>query len=306
MKKRVITAVGYVVVMLGLLALKWAFPEYGSLGFDLLFWAISVLGAFEFMRAVGEISKAQWWTAMITCVLIVPVFVVTKLIVSSYQGAERGSIAALLSLMSVSSLGTMITASLLVFDFDRSSIKSTALSVLCILYCGVLASVGVNINHMATNSLPAIMLLIFLTAGVDTFAFFAGKLFGKRFPLKLAPHTSPNKTVVGSIGGIFGGIVAATIAYFVCAYLPVSPFAPAGYAILENAGGLHPCALFIVISVPAAILAQLGDLFESAIKRGCGIKDMGNCLPGHGGILDRFDSTLFAAVAVVVCFILLT
>lgn len=299
-----ITAVVYVVVMIGLLALKWAFPEYGSLGFDLLFWAISVIGAFEFMRAVKEISKAQWWTAMITCALIVPSFAATKMIATYYIGYEKASVAALMALMSVSSVGTMVTGSLLVFDFDRSSLKSTALSVLCILYCGVLACVGPNINHMTTNSFAAIMLLIFLTAGVDTFAFLVGKLLGKKFPLKLAPHTSPNKTVVGSIGGIVGGMIAATVAYFVCAYLPVSPYAPAGYAVFEYEGAIHPWLLLVLISVPASVLAQLGDLFESAIKRGCGIKDMGNCLPGHGGILDRFDSTLFAAVAIVVCFIL--
>lgn len=62
--------------------------------------------------------------------------------------------------------------------------------------------------------------------------------------------------------------------------------------------------MLILISVPTAILAQLGDLFESAIKRGCGVKDMGNILPGHGGVLDRFDSMLFATVAIVVCFMM--
>ena len=61
----------------------------------------------------------------------------------------------------------------------------------------------------------------------------------------------------------------------------------------------------MLISVPTSVLAQIGDLFESAIKRGCGIKDMGKLLPGHGGVLDRFDSMLFASVAIVVCFIII-
>lgn len=130
MKLRSITAVGYVVVILGLLVLKWQFPYYGSLGFDLLFWLISVVGAYEFLRAVGEVSKAQWWVVMITCLLIIPVFVVTKMTVGHFNGAEEGSEAALMMLMSVASVGTMVTASLLVFDFERSSLKSTALSVM--------------------------------------------------------------------------------------------------------------------------------------------------------------------------------
>jgi phosphatidate cytidylyltransferase len=304
MKQRTITAVGYVIVLLGLLFLKWLFPEYGSVGFDVLFWAISFIGAFEFMRAVKEISKAQWWTTMITCVLIVPTFVITKLVVSYFSSPEKGSEAALMMLMTVASVGAMVTASLMVFDFERSSIKSTAFSIFCIIYCGVLGCVGANINHMVINSLPAIMLMFFLTAGVDTFAFLTGKLLGKKFPLKLAPHTSPNKTVVGAIGGIVGGIVAAVVTYFICVNLPVSPFAPSDYVIFEYNGKLHPCVLLILIAIPTSIFAQLGDLFESAIKRGCGIKDMGKLLPGHGGMLDRFDSMLFSAVAIVVLFIM--
>ena len=61
----------------------------------------------------------------------------------------------------------------------------------------------------------------------------------------------------------------------------------------------------MLFALPTAILSQLGDLFESAIKRGCNIKDMGKILPGHGGILDRFDSMLFASVSIVVCFMLI-
>jgi phosphatidate cytidylyltransferase len=304
MKQRSITALVYVIVIVGLLALKWAFPEYGSIGFDVLFWAISVIGAFEFMRAVKEISKAQWWTVMITCALIVPSFVVAKMLVSYYSTPDKGSEFALMTLMTVASVGSMVTASLMIFDVERSNLKSTAYAIFCIIYCGVLGCVGANINHMVTNSFPAILLLFALTACVDTFAFLIGKFFGRFIPLKLAPHTSPNKTVVGAVGGVIGGIVAAVIVYFICVALPVSPYSPAGYVIFDYTGDLHPCGMLILIAIPTSIFAQLGDLFESAIKRGCGVKDMGKLLPGHGGMLDRFDSMLFAAVAIVVMFIM--
>ena len=90
MKARTITAIVYVAVILGLLVLKWLVP-YGGIGFDLLFWAISVIGAYEFMRAVNCVSKAQWWTAMITCILIVPTFVISKMLAEAvgYQDAAN-------------------------------------------------------------------------------------------------------------------------------------------------------------------------------------------------------------------------
>ena len=65
---------------------------------------------------------------------------------------------------------------------------------------------------------------------------------------------------------------------------------------------IHPAVCFLLIGLVTSAFAQIGDLFESAIKRECGIKDMGKCLPGHGGILDRFDSMLFSSVVVLFSF----
>ena len=312
MKKRFITGVVYVILMLGLLALKIYVPvidkgngnviDIGSIGFDVLFWAISVIGAFEFLRAVKDVSKKQWWMAMITCALITPAFVVTKLVFRAV-GSAYSSEAALIMLLSVASFGAMVVASLMVFDFENSNLKSTAFAELCILYCGVLTCVAPNINHLGQGlsgismSRTAILLLIFLTPSVDAFAFFIGLALGKKLPLKLAPHTSPNKTVVGAVGGLIGGVFAAVLVWLVTEYLPGASF--------DYDGPLHKLVLLIIFAVPSAIFAQLGDLFESAIKRGCGIKDMGKLLPGHGGVLDRFDSMLFASVAVVVCFMII-
>ena len=120
--------------------------------------------------------------------------------------------------------------------------------------------------------------LVFLGAfASDTFAFLVGKKFGKT---KLCPDISPNKTVEGSIGGIVGVIIS--------------------YAILTYIGNtwlnLDLNYLYMVIAgVIAGIAGQFGDLSASAIKRYCGVKDFGNLIPGHGGILDRFDSILFVA-----------
>ena len=112
--------------------------------------------------------------------------------------------------------------------------------------------------------------LIFIIAwGTDTFAYISGSLFGKN---KLCPKLSPNKTIEGSIGGIFGALMLTLIfaKYF----------------------KLLPLWAFALLSFLGAIVAQMGDLMASKIKRMTGIKDYGFIMPGHGGILDRFDSII--------------
>lgn len=115
--------------------------------------------------------------------------------------------------------------------------------------------------------------LVFIIAfGTDTFAYFAGNKFGKR---KLCPKISPNKTVEGSIGGIIGSLILTVI-----------------FAMIMNLDALLRLMILAVIS---SIISQLGDLVASRIKRVSGIKDYGKLIPGHGGVLDRFDSIILVA-----------
>lgn len=123
------------------------------------------------------------------------------------------------------------------------------------------------------------VLLSFVCAWLtDTGAYFTGKFLGKH---KLIPHVSPKKTVEGAIGGVVFAAVAAVI------YLSIAK--KCGMEYSENISYLAIAILGLVTSV----LSQLGDLIASAIKRDCNVKDFGNLLPGHGGLLDRFDSVLF-------------
>lgn len=111
----------------------------------------------------------------------------------------------------------------------------------------------------------------------DAFALFAGMLFGKH---KLAPSLSPKKTVEGAVGGLVGAVVCVLV-----------------YAVVVNQiWHLTPNYLvFALYGVLGSIISQLGDLSFSYIKREYGIKDYGNIFPGHGGVLDRFDSVIFCA-----------
>jgi phosphatidate cytidylyltransferase len=130
-------------------------------------------------------------------------------------------------------------------------------------------------------------LLVFLFACVwlgDTAALYVGKAFGKR---KLAPRLSPNKTIEGSIASVVGSVAFGMGVYYLGLYL-----AGHGYTALQiNAPAWQMVLLAIILNVAA----QLGDLLESAIKRGAGVKDSGTMLPGHGGLLDRIDALLLAA-----------
>lgn len=118
-----------------------------------------------------------------------------------------------------------------------------------------------------------VMFTFLATWASDTGAYFVGRFLGKK---KIAPTLSPNKTVEGSVGGFAGAVILSVIVGMVL-HLP----------------WYHGLALGVIFGV----LSQLGDLSESAIKREIGIKDFGNVMPGHGGILDRFDSMLFAGPA---------
>lgn len=132
---------------------------------------------------------------------------------------------------------------------------------------------------------------IFLTLGFawggDSAAYFAGRAFGKH---KLAPVVSPHKTVEGAIGGLLGsmllGVVITAIYKTFCGRIVGVP--------IENLGLTYYIIIIIMAGV-ASILGIMGDLFASTVKRQCGIKDYGTIFPGHGGILDRFDSVLFIA-----------
>lgn len=146
----------------------------------------------------------------------------------------------------------------------------------------VLAMAYTLTNNFDKQLLLIVLLPIYLN---DTLAYVSGRIFGKR---PMIPSVSPKKTWEGFIGGLLGAaLVMLAILYFV------------GYFTTQNALAI------VIISALASILATLGDLFESKLKRSIGIKDSGNILPGHGGILDRIDAMLFVAPVLFILLILL-
>lgn len=144
----------------------------------------------------------------------------------------------------------------------------------------VLTATWISVVQLQARS-PALLLALMAIVWVaDTAAYFAGRRFGKR---KLAPAISPGKTWEG----VYGALIA--VALYALALLPFSH--DAGYS-----DGLVPAAVAVWVAVVLALaaLSIVGDLFESQLKRQCGVKDSGRVLPGHGGVLDRIDALMAA------------
>ncbi len=172
--------------------------------------------------------------------------------------------------------------STIVFQFGKVDMGKIALVFMTSLYI-----IGANSAVIVLRDMGHVGRFLFLIPFIfswvtDTFAYFCGRLFGKH---KLIEAVSPKKTVEGAIGGfVFCAITAIVYGLIVGACFDVTP----NYLVLGLGG--------MVIGV----VSQIGDLVMSAIKREQGVKDYGHMLPGHGGILDRFDSSMAVTVLVLV------
>ncbi len=148
---------------------------------------------------------------------------------------------------------------------------------------------GALIRLRTEFGIEAVFLVFLFAWGTDTGAYFSGKAFGKH---KLIPKVSPKKTVEGAIGGVICSVILA------CAYLAFLR----KIIGIDYVGGASYVGMS-VLAVIASVFSQIGDLTASGIKRDCGVKDFGTILPGHGGIMDRFDSVVFISPMVLYFFI---
>ncbi|MDT2824700.1 phosphatidate cytidylyltransferase [Vagococcus lutrae] len=171
-------------------------------------------------------------------------------------------------------LSVMVLLSASVFSKNTYTFEDAAFPVLATLYVGI----GFKSFLLARGLGQDFSVLIYGLAIVwstDIGAYMIGRKVGKN---KLAPHVSPNKTIEGSLGGILCALAASLIVFLI--YPAKTYFGHSVWALLP-------------MTVVLSVAGQLGDLVESALKRFYGVKDSGKILPGHGGILDRFDSLLF-------------
>lgn len=174
-------------------------------------------------------------------------------------------------------LATLVILSIPVVNTEYNYIDG-AITILGFIYVAVFFSFIVKTNGLKHGEYY--VWLIFIASWLcDTSAYYVGRIFGKH---KLCPKVSPKKTIEGSIGGLLGSAIACGI-----------------FGVYLNSIGIGvPLYHFFIIGLLCGVVCQFGDLAASSIKRFSDVKDYSNLIPGHGGILDRFDSILFASVVV--------
>ncbi|MBQ8749827.1 MAG: phosphatidate cytidylyltransferase [Clostridia bacterium] len=192
---------------------------------------------------------------------------------------------------------------------SRYALQSSISTIFNCIYPSVFLLLFVILNHIdsfgsslsnltlfqnADLGLVLILFVLITSAFSDIFAYFVGSLFGGK---KLCPTISEKKTISGAIGAIIGSVLGCVIFYILAC--------TNGYIANGFAGLGLTLPWFVVIGIFASIITQLGDLFESVLKRRANVKDSGHILPGHGGLMDRVDGITFNLVFVLVLFIIL-
>lgn len=167
-------------------------------------------------------------------------------------------------------LFVIVLMAMTVFDKKDFNIDQLGFPVFTSLYVGM----GFHYFVVARfNSLVVLLFALFIVWSTDIGAYMIGRQIGRH---KLAPNVSPNKTIEGAIGGIVCAVIVTLL--YMWKFQHYFPYST---------------VVMVILSIFFSIAGQLGDLVESAYKRYFGVKDSGKILPGHGGILDRFDSLLF-------------
>jgi phosphatidate cytidylyltransferase len=183
--------------------------------------------------------------------------------------------------MTVLILLMIAVMSVYVFTYPKYQTTQVTGTFFGVIYVSVMLSSIYELRQM-TDGIWLVWLIFIASWGCDTCAYCAGMLFGRH---KMSPRLSPKKSIEGAVGGVIGAMLIAMI-YGAAIAGRLTEFA-------------SPMLWFAVICAVGALISMVGDLAASAIKRNCGIKDYGKLIPGHGGILDRFDSVIF--IAPVIC-----
>ena len=226
--------------------------------------AISLIGMFELYRATGvrgESDNLLTITAYAGCVLY---YILVWFSWKDYY--LPGVLAAMILLLFV-----------YVFLFPKYHSDEVMTAFFGIVYVAVSLSFIYQTRNLKDGQFY-VWLIFICSWGCDTMAYVAGRLFGRH---KMAPVLSPKKTIEGAVGGVAGAALIGAI------------YAAAIGRFLES--GSSRILIFALISAVGALVSMTGDLAASAIKRNKDIKDYGNLIPGHGGILDRFDSVIITA-----------
>ena len=286
MAKRIVSGAVYCVIIVGFFLLR---QFVDTRLFTILPWIFSIIGSIEMANAMKEkIDRSEYLLTIFAGATAIPVYAVFKYLLNLYTFAFTLTLAYV-------TLIILLCILLAVIRNNRGVNKETKeIDFRGFFYPVILLIFMADCNSfLAGRGLVSLLLIFVISALTDTFAYFVGITYSaikKGEAKKLCPKLSPKKTVAGAIGGLVGGILGAIIV-----------------AILFKDKILffevkQPVLLFSFIGLGGAIVNQVGDLFESKIKRSLGIKDMGNIMPGHGGVMDRIDGILLLSVYIFLIF----
>ena len=253
MKQRVISAIVAIIIVVPIVL-------YGGIPFYLGASVLGLIGFYEMLKArkiERDIPNIMKIVCMFAFIIIMMDNWGNKVLV--FNSNDKLILSILLTVIPI-----------VFFNKKKSYDINDALFML-----GTIMFLGISFNHLVNirvGSLYNFIYLVLITTMTDTFAYFTGRLIGKH---KMCPSVSPNKTWEGFVGGlVFGTIIS--VVFYVCAF--------------DFTGSVF---LLVLVSMLLSVVGQLGDLVFSSIKRHYKIKDYGNIMPGHGGVLDRLDSLLF-------------
>lgn len=263
---RIITAVIVLPFLIASILISWLQPLFVAMAA-----AAMVLGLYEFyLLARKKDLKPDIVAGYLGSAGLFTIFCFA----SPYSAPDRLDVQTIFFVILLLIIGTLVAATLRGAPYDKM-IASSGATILGVLYVVLLGSHLVAVRTGFQHALSADLLSFFflILMGADIGAFYVGRAIGKH---KLAPAISPGKTWEGLVGGVIAALALAAVAHFW--FFPELPLKWA----------LPLAAVMIVLGI-------LGDLTESALKRGAGAKDAAKILPGHGGMLDRLDSLLFNA-----------
>lgn len=271
MLKRSVTAIILVGYAFAMLYLGTA-VHYGFL--DALIMSFAFVGTYEMYHTFRKSEyKNSWGAPLLLCVAIYPLW---------YFLGYKGILIA---------LSLSICLALAVFTFKAEmELKDLLATIFSLIYPMALVSLAFALSReFPCGGTFAISFAIFLPVFSDTFAYLVGSTLGKR---KLCPSISPKKTIAGAIGGLLGSVLCAVTFFLLFDLYAVIPV---GYVTFSDSVAVR-AVVFVVLGIVGGVLAEIGDLAASRIKRTINIKDFGNIFPGHGGVLDRLDSIMFTLV----------
>ena len=273
MKTRIITAVVGIVVLIGVLF------TFDTLIFNLVITAITLIALHEIYAALG--FEKQGWPLL--GVLVPYTFLI---MLSSYELFRRLVMPASFLVVLFYAIYLVVRNGTISYQKASGLLVFSGIVIFC-FYSFIRLKELLPVEQFGYDAVFFILLILCFAWGGDTCAYFAGRAFGKH---KLCPVVSPKKTVEGAIGGVLG-----TMVFGVVATLIYSVAADRMEAFTRSNIGVSMYVIIALLGCVAAVLGIYGDLFASVVKRQCGIKDYGTIFPGHGGILDRFDSVMFIA-----------